>query len=73
MGLHPETVSRYRRRLGICVVEPSVRVPDDVREQARTIRVADSTVKKWFPGRGWTPQQIGRHAHAMSKLGAVLR
>lgn len=43
------------------------------REVMRTLPIHYRTLRKYFPGRGWTPQQAGQFGVTMMRMGKVLR
>lgn len=42
-------------------------------EVARTMGCNTQTLRRHFPGRGWKPEQIGRHGNAVRKANRDLR
>lgn len=73
LGVTPDTVARYRRRMGLTSRSVHRPVSSDLiermrlmvedgashREIARTLGVHPKTVSKRFPGTGWSYQQSG--------------
>lgn len=43
------------------------------REVMRTLHVDDGTLRKYFPGRGWTQQQAGQFSVLIQRMGKVLQ
>lgn len=84
LGISARQVSRYRTRLyGPRPVEP---YPAEMRQKvknlledgasynevARTFHLADDTVRRWFPGYGWTQEQAAEFRAMIRLSQAVL-
>lgn len=84
-GFHRRTIERARARAGIAGPTPASMGPEEIeraeqmladgasyREVARTIGVCWTTVRRHFPGRGWTPQQAAEYRTALRLYGQVV-
>ncbi len=82
LGCSKRQVERIRDALGLKRGRPHFKYPQSVRDEAlrllddgasyhevaRTLDVRDTTIRKWFPGRGWTHSQAVEYRHMLSKL-----
>lgn len=84
-GFHRRTIERARARAGIAGPTPTSMGSEEIaraeqmladgasyREVARTIGVCWTTVRRHFPGRGWTPQQAAEYRTALRLYGQVV-
>lgn len=78
LGVTPRTVARYRARLGLSQASPggaarpspellaeiAARLDDGwpFKEVSETFHVCHKTLTRYFPGRAWSPSQVGKHA-----------
>lgn len=89
LGVTTRTVERYRARLGVSVPSPrsAWRVSPEwkarvealledgtsLAEAARTVGCNDVTMRRHFPGRGWTKEQAGEFGNTALRANRVLR
>jgi IS30 family transposase len=81
LNITERSVQRYRRRAGVSLPAGERLTADELaraeqllddgcsgNEVARTIGRSDTTIRRHFPGRGWTPEQTYEHIAGVQRF-----
>lgn len=83
LGVTERTIHRIKAELGVRHGPPPNprKTPEELRqieelledgcsykETARTLRINEQTIRRNFPGRGWTPHEAGKYSRMLDKL-----